>query len=166
MKQKIKTPTVYMICGFIGAGKTTFAKKLEKDTGAVRITKDEWLIKLFGNSPLIDRFEEYDKKICELANDIAFQFVEQGVDVIIDDGFWYKSQREEMKDRIKKAGAKVMLYYIKSSMKTMKDGVAGRNNNITKDSFEVSEKMFDDYAKYWEPPSEDENYILVQQAKK
>jgi predicted kinase len=37
-------PIVYIICGFIGAGKTTFAKKLEKKTGAVRITKDEWSI--------------------------------------------------------------------------------------------------------------------------
>jgi len=33
--------TVYLICGFIGAGKTTFAKMLEKKTGAVRIVKDE-----------------------------------------------------------------------------------------------------------------------------
>jgi predicted kinase len=37
MKRK---PIVYLICGFIGAGKTTFAKKLEEKTGAVRITKD------------------------------------------------------------------------------------------------------------------------------
>jgi len=37
-------PIVYVICGFIGAGKTTFAKKLEEKTGAVRITKDEWSI--------------------------------------------------------------------------------------------------------------------------
>ena len=42
---KIK-PNVYLICGFIGAGKTTFAKKLEEKTGAVKITKDEWSIRL------------------------------------------------------------------------------------------------------------------------
>ena len=37
-------PTVYVLCGFIGAGKTTFARELEARTGAVRITKDEWLV--------------------------------------------------------------------------------------------------------------------------
>ncbi len=51
MKRK---PIVYLICGFIGAGKTTFAKKLEEKTGAVRITKDEWSIRLIGNDPTID----------------------------------------------------------------------------------------------------------------
>jgi predicted ATPase len=46
--------TVYVLCGFIGAGKTTFAKQLEAQTGAVRITKDEWLIRIVGNEPAID----------------------------------------------------------------------------------------------------------------
>jgi len=32
-----KQPIAYIICGFIGAGKTTFARKLEKETEAVRI---------------------------------------------------------------------------------------------------------------------------------
>ena len=44
-----KQPVAYVICGFIGAGKTTFARKLEKETKAIRITKDEWIIKIIGN---------------------------------------------------------------------------------------------------------------------
>ena len=44
-----RRPIAYIISGFIGAGKTTFARKLEKETGAIRITKDEWVIKNFGN---------------------------------------------------------------------------------------------------------------------
>lgn len=66
-------PTAYVICGFIGAGKTTFARKLEKETGAIRITKDEWMIKIFGNKIASDdNFAEYDKNVTELAKDIAF----------------------------------------------------------------------------------------------
>ena len=57
-------PTVYVLCGFIGAGKTTFAKKLEESTGAVRITKDEWLIRMVGNDPTIDGYEDYDGRMC------------------------------------------------------------------------------------------------------
>ena len=72
-----KQSTVYLICGFIGAGKSTFAKQLEEKTGAVRITKDEWLIRLIGNDPTIDGFEEYDKKLCELSRDVAFYLVRQ-----------------------------------------------------------------------------------------
>lgn len=162
MNKKSKTPVVYMICGFIGAGKTTFAKKLEAKTGAIRITKDEWLIKLFGHSPLIDKFEEYDKKICELSNDIAFQFVKRGIDVIIDDGFWVRSQRDEMKQRIERLGAEAVLYYVECSMDVMKKRVVGRSNNLTEDSFEVSESVFDGYTRFWEPPSDDEDYVLAE----
>ena len=150
-----------MICGFIGAGKTTFAKKLEMKTGAERITKDEWLIKLFGHNPRIEGFEEYDEKMCKLSNDIAFNFVKRGVDVIIDDGFWGKEQRGEMKKRIEKAGAKATLYYVKCPVEVMKERVVHRSNNLTEDTFEIDEKLFDKYVKYWEPPSEDEDYILA-----
>src|SRR5438128_1902118 len=93
MKRK---PIVYLICGFIGAGKTTFAKKLEEKTGAVRITKDEWSIRLVGNDPTIDGYEEWDHKICGLSRDVAFQLAEKGIDVIIDEGFWEKEQRDEI----------------------------------------------------------------------
>src|SRR5215211_6653017 len=51
-------PIVYLLCGFIGAGKTTFARKLEERTGAVRITKDEWLISLIGNDPTINGYAD------------------------------------------------------------------------------------------------------------
>ena len=85
--------TVYVPCGFIGAGKTTFAKKLEEQTGAVRITKDEWLIQMVGNDPTIDGYEDYDSKMCGLSRDVAFQLAAKGIDVIIDEGVWLKEQR-------------------------------------------------------------------------
>ncbi len=156
-----KTPTVYVICGFIGAGKTTFAKKLEEKTGAVRITKDEWLIRLIGNDPTIDGFEEYGNKLCELSRDVAFQLVEKGIDVIIDEGFWAKEQRVELRRKIDAIGAKAVLYYVETPIETIRDRVVGRNNNLTKDSFKISREMLDNYLKYWQPPSEDEGYVLA-----
>src|SRR5260370_4293048 len=101
-----RQPTVYLICGFFGAGKTTFAKKLEEKTGAVRITKDEWSISLIGNDPTIDGYEEWDAKIIELSMNVAFQLVEKGIDVIIDNGFGKREQRDNMRKRIEAISAK------------------------------------------------------------
>ncbi len=157
----MRNATVYIICGFIGSGKTTFAKKLEKETGAVRITKDEWLIDLFGHDPSIHKFEEYDQKICEISRGIAFQFAEKGIDVIIDEGFWAKEQRDEMRKKIHSLGAKAVLCYIKTPIEIIRERMLERNNNLTKDSFEISSEMFDNYLKYWQPPSEDEGYVVV-----
>ncbi len=161
MKFKAKKPTAYILCGFIGSGKTTFAKKLEKDTGAVRITKDEWMVKIFGNTPVKDKFHEYDGKVTVLSREIALQFLRHGVDIILDEGFWVKSQRDEIKKSIEKIGASAVLYYVQCPMDVMKKRTLERSRNPDKNSFEISEKMFDNYVKFWDPPHIDEKYILA-----
>ena len=162
MKRK---PIVYLICGFIGAGKTTFAKKLEEKTGAVRITKDEWSIRFIGNDPTIDGYAEWDTKIIEFSRNVAFQLAEKGMDVMMDEGFWEKDTRAEMKRRIEAIGAKQVLYYLDTPLEMIRERVVGRNNNLTKESFKISREMLDNYLKFWQPPTEDEDFILAGELK-
>jgi predicted kinase len=162
MKRK---PIVYLLCGFIGAGKTTFAKKLEEKTGAVRITKDEWSISLIGNDPTIDGYAQWDTKIIKLSRNVAFQLAEKGIDVIIDEGFWEKETRDKMKRRIEAIGAKEVLYYLDTPIETIRERVLERNTKITKESFKISREMLDNYLKDWEPPTEDEGYIPASEVK-
>jgi predicted kinase len=158
MKRK---PVVHLICGFIGAGKTTFAKKLEEKTGAVRITKDEWSIRLIGNDPAIDGYEGWDHKICGLSRDVAFYLAEKGIDVIIDEGFWAKEQRDEIRRRTITIGATPVMYYIETPIEMIRERVLGRNNDPAESSFKISREMLDHYLMYWQPPGEDEDYILA-----
>jgi predicted kinase len=160
-----RQPVVYLICGFIGAGKTTFAKKLEEKTGAVRITKDEWSIRLIGDDPAIDGYEEWDHKIIGLSRDIAFYLAEKGIDVIMDEGFWAREERDGLKRKIAAIGAKVVMYYVDTPIETIRERVVGRNDNLTKESFKISREMLDNYLMYWQPPSEDEDYILASEMK-
>lgn len=152
--------TVYVLCGFIGAGKTTFAKKLEEQTGAVRITKDEWLISMVGNDPTIDGYQNFDHRMCGLSRDIAFQLAKKGIDVIIDEGVWEKEQREILRRRAEEVGAQAVVYYLDTPIETIRERVARRNSNLGKDSFKISGDLLDEYLKYWQPPSEDEDYVL------
>src|SRR3990172_3232963 len=157
-----KQPIAYVICGFIGAGKTTFARKLEKETKAIRITKDEWIIKIFGNKITSDKdFERYDKNITELATDIAFEILKSGGDVILDEGFWVKSQRDDIKKKILNIGAKPILYYVECPVEKMRERVIDRSKTPPLDSFEINEEMFDKYLKYWEPPIAEEDILLI-----
>ena len=162
MKRK---PIVYLICGFIGAGKTTFAKKLEEKTGAVRIVKDEWSIRLIGNKPTIAGYAEWVRKIIDLSRDIAFYLAEKGIAVIMDEGFWEKETRDEMRRRADAIGAKVVMYYLDTPIETIRERVVGRNNNLTGDSFKITREMLDNYLKDWQAPSEDEDYILASEVK-
>jgi len=154
-------PIVYILCGFIGAGKTTFAKKLEETTGAVRVTKDEWLIRLIGNDPTIEGYEDYDHNMIALSRDFAFQLAGKGVDIILDEGFWAKEQRDEMRRRAEAVGAKAVVYFLDTPIETMRERVARRNMISASDSFRISEELLDMYLAYWQPPGEDEDVVLV-----
>lgn len=156
-----RQPTVYVICGFIGAGKTTFARKLEAATGAVRITKDEWLIRLIGDDPAIEGFAQFDARICRLSQDVAFHLVEKGIDVILDEGFWAREERRDLERRIRAAGATPVLYYLDTPIATIRERVAARNLNRSGDSFRITGEMLDRYLEHWQPPGDDEDYIPV-----
>ena len=153
--------TVCVLCGFIGAGKTTFAKQLEARTGAVRITKDEWLIRMVGNDPTIDGYADFDARMCGLSRDLAFQLAAKGIDVIIDEGVWEKDQRDIMRRRARDAGAQAVVVFLDTPIETIRERVARRNQNAAPDAFTISDDLLDFYLQYWEPPGEDEAYMLA-----
>ena len=154
-------PTVYVLCGFIGAGKTTFARALEARTGAVRITKDEWLIRLIGNDPTIAGFAAYDHRIVALSRDVAFQLVGKGIDVILDEGFWARDERELIRRQIEGMGAEMVLFYLDTPIETIRERVARRSADPPPDAFRISDELLEFYLPYWQPPSEDEGYLLA-----
>jgi len=158
---EIEQPTAHLLCGFIGSGKTAFAKKLEKETGAMRFTKDEWMVKVFGNTPPKDKFVEYDTKMTELATEIALRCLKAGASVIIDDGFWYRKQRDEIRQALKNIGAVIKLYYIDTPVDVMKKRTVKRSENPPGDSFYITEQEFNDYLKMFQPPTDDEEFTVI-----
>ncbi|HSX08633.1 MAG TPA: ATP-binding protein [Candidatus Saccharimonadales bacterium] len=164
--QENKKPTAHLIIGFIGSGKTTFARKLEKEMGVVRFTKDEWMVKIFGNSPPKDKFEydkfhEYDGKMTKLATEIALRFLKTGTSVIIDDGFWYRKQRDEMRQTLKDIGVVAKFYFLDTPVDVMKVRTVKRSESPPGDSFYITEQEFYDYLKMFQPPTEDEDFELI-----
>jgi len=151
-----------MLYGFVGAGKTTFAKKLEKETGALRFTNDEWVISLYGNNPLIEKFDEYYGRTTKLLLDIALKCLKAGVDIILDDGFWSRSRRDKMKDRITKAGANFQLYYIKCSDEVMKQRTLKRSEDPSEGAFYIDKAAIKTFKKRFEPLDDDEEHIVIE----
>jgi predicted kinase len=158
-----KKPVAHIVIGFIGSGKTTFARKLEKETGAVRFTKDEWMVRLFGNTPPEDKFEEYDTRMASLAADMALACLRAGIDVIIDEGFWAREQREEIRERVRRVGANPRFYYLKVPLEVMKARTSRRSADPPVDSFNIGEEAFDHYWQFFQPPDENEEFTLIEE---
>ena len=162
--QENKKPIAHIIIGFIGSGKTTFARKLEKETGAVRFTKDEWMVRVFSNTPPKDKFEEYDNRMASLATDMALKCLKAGISVVIDEGFWVKEHRDAISEKVKNVGAIPKLYYLEAPFEIMKARTLKRSKNPPVDSFSIDEESFNQYWKQFRPPGKDEEFTLINQA--
>jgi predicted kinase len=55
--------TVHLIHGCLGAGKTTFAKKLAEEVNGVRFNPDEWMVRLYGEDPPADPLQADEPRL-------------------------------------------------------------------------------------------------------
>lgn len=152
----------YLIHGFAGVGKTTYAKKLENETRAVRFSPDDWMITLYGTNPPEERFQEYESRILALIWEIALQLVRVNVDIILDFGFWKRSDRDTARQKLKEAGAQVELYCITCSGDTACRRIMERTSKCGQESLVIDENAIRIFASRFEPLEPDETRIIVE----
>ena len=98
--------TLTLVCGLPGAGKTTVARRLEEAQGAVRLCPDEWLASLG-----IDPHDEAARDRLERTlTRHALRLLTLGVDVILEYGFWGRSERDQKRAEARSVGARVELH--------------------------------------------------------
>ena len=153
---------LHLIYGFAGAGKTTFARKLEADISAIRFTHDEWMVKLYGYNPEEQKFSDYYNRISDLIWNLTMQLISLDRDVILDFGFWSRASRDEARCKAKIVNAEVKLYFVTCSEEVMRKRVAKRSNNLPTDSLWIDENAFELFKQRYEALGEDENYIVIE----
>lgn len=148
---------VHLICGFLGAGKTTFSKQMEKEGLGIRLNADEECMTLFESDVFERNWGNCFDVAVESLNLKALKYLKEGRDVIFDCGYWSKASRSEAINLFKKTGVDVKLYYIYAPDEVLKKRISMREGKIAESNF----KHFEELKKLFEPPSEDEMYILI-----
>jgi predicted kinase len=116
--------TVFAVAGFLGTGKTTFSRELERATGAVRISIDDWTIGLSGDDFALD--PELFSRTRSLLTDLWPRIARAGADVILDLGFWRREDRDAARVRATEAGAEFRLFWLRCSAETSRARAIGR----------------------------------------
>lgn len=158
METKEKIPTIHMLCGFICAGKTTLAQKLEREYAAVTFCPDEWIARLFGQEHSSQCVFIYAPKVSALISRTYEQLLKLKIDIILDDGFWSKAEREHMRKRASELGAKSKLYFLDCPKEILLQRLQKRNAECNPESVVVSEAKFKIAWERFQSPSADEKY--------
>ncbi len=99
-------PTLTLFCGLPGAGKTTLAKRLEAEGAGVRICTDD----LQADLGVAQQDAEFHDRLQVILYRLALALLDQDVDVILEDGLWTRSEREEKFADARQRGARIVFH--------------------------------------------------------
>jgi predicted kinase len=155
--------TVHLICGGVGAGKSTYAEALAKRSGAFLFAMDEWMVALFhpdrppshGFEWALERMGRCEKQMWSIADPL----LARGVSVVFDVGLLRQDDRDRWRMRAAQSPGTPKLHYLDVDLETRRERVRRRNAEKGPTfAFVISDAMFDYIEGWFEPPTDDELY--------
>jgi predicted kinase len=156
----VRTRTAHLIHGYLGAGKTTFAKRLAAELGAVRYSPDALMVARYGHDPPESHFGSYLAAIRAEVDEEWPRTLASGRDVVLDFGFWTRSRRDGVRSRALAAGARTLLYCVRCSEETARKRCRARNQDLG-ESLYIADETFDILKPSFEPLAPDEPFELI-----
>lgn len=126
---------LFLTVGLPGAGKTTRARELAAQHGALRLTPDEWMIPLFGESDAGGKRDVLEGRLLSL----ALQALRLGTHVILDFGCWSRDERSAIRWLARSAGATCHLVYAPVDLDTQRARIAHRQATTPDETFPMTE---------------------------
>ncbi|MFD4129196.1 AAA family ATPase [Streptomyces globisporus] len=127
--------TLFLMVGLPGAGKTTRARQLAEEHGALRLTPDEWMLPLFGAPESDGRRDVLEGRMLWL----ALEAVRLGADVVVDYGCWSRDERSAIRWLAEAEGARFRLIYLPVDAETQRARLAHRRATAAGVTFPLTE---------------------------
>lgn len=149
-------PAVHVMCGLVGAGKTTLATELATSLPAVRFSRDEWMIRLFALGYDDPEYATHLTSCTDLMWDVAASVLDVGVAVVLDWNHWSRQQRQGARARAAAAGYELIVHFLDVPLSTALSRVECRNVAGTPNTHRISADDVRHFATIFEEPDESE----------
>ncbi len=153
-----QAPLVFLLHGYLGVGKTTLARRLEAEQAAIRFTHDEWMRALHGNDPPEAFFAEYAGRVSGLIEATWTRCLELRLNVVLDFGFWSRSERDRTRALVAQLGGECRLYRLTCPDEIARQRIESRNADLGQSLF-IAPATYDALKARFEPLGPDERSI-------
>lgn len=151
-----------LLCGKMGAGKSTEASELVQERNAVLISEDEWLESLYpGQIQNLQDYINYSQLIKPLVKSLVQDMLKAGTNVIMDFPANTIEQRQWLRNLFEGTGAEHELIYLKVSDEICLQQIAKRRTEQPSRATTDTVDMFQQMTRYFVEPSVDEGFNLI-----
>lgn len=152
---KLDKPTLFFLCGKMGAGKSTESQRLSAEQNAVLISEDDWLAQLYPNQILVfDDYLHFSALLRPLVKSHVFSILKTGTNVVLDFPANTAKQRKWFVSLANDAEAYSQMTYMKASDKICLGQIAKRRVEQPARSQFDTESVFNEVSKFFEQPTE------------
>jgi predicted kinase len=144
------------MCGLPGAGKTTLARELAHARRAARLSPDEWLDGLG-----IDLWDLQARDRLELLLwRHGRELLAAGTSVVLESGFWTRTERDEKRLAARAIGATVELHVLDAPVDVLWRRLEQRNATTPPGRRRFTRSELDEWSRLFEPPDTAERALF------
>ncbi len=141
-----------MVC----AGKTTLAKKLERDNDVVRLSPDEWLLELVTDRNDRANLDRYRDSVERLQWRVAQDFLRRDVDVVLEAGFWRRDERIFYLSQCRAQGFTIELHYLEVAQAQLIARIGRRSLRPQAHEIPIDPQELEEWLTWLEVPTDEE----------
>ncbi|HUR48035.1 MAG TPA: ATP-binding protein [Acidimicrobiales bacterium] len=135
-------PILFLTVGLPGTGKTTAARLVEAEHGALRLTKDEWMKALYDRENPPSASDVIEGRLIR----IGMRALELGINVVIDYGLWSRDERSALRQAAADLGAGVRILYFEIPPAEQQRRIAARFAEAPHETWPMSDGELAEWA--------------------
>lgn len=159
-KVQLHKPSLILLYGYPGAGKTYFARQFCEEVAAAHVHDDKIRNEIF-ESPRYDKQE--NQVLQQLMEYMTEEFLKAGMSVVYDTNAMRVSQRRHLRDLARKFHAEHVLVWLQIDPETALHRASKRDRRKSDDKYAVAidSEIFDRIAGYMQNPNTTEEYVVL-----
>lgn len=159
-KLSLNKPTLILLYGFPGAGKTHFARQLCNDLMAAHVQGDRIRSELFEHP----RYDKQENQIIDhLMGYMTEEFLNAGISVIYDMNAARATQRRELRELARKSKAQTVIIWLQIDLESAFTRSMKRDRRKADDKYAapIDRATFDDMTARMQNPTPTEDFMVI-----